>query len=52
MPYTQTTLNQLVTQLSTRLADPNNRFWQVSELQAYVIEALQTWQAHTVTLNA
>lgn len=43
--YQTTTFGQLQTELSTRLADPTNHFWSLGELQFYIREALQVWQA-------
>lgn len=45
MSYALTTFGQLITQLSLRLSDPNYVFWNKTELQAYLTEALRTWQA-------
>ncbi len=47
MGYTLTTFGQLTTALSLRLSDPAFVFWSKSELQAYLREALRTWQAHS-----
>lgn len=43
--YQLTKFGQLQTELSTRLADPNNLFWALPEVAFYVREALQVWQA-------
>ena len=45
MAYTQITFDQLTTALSVRLSDPNFSFWLQDEMQAYLKEALRTWQA-------
>lgn len=41
------TINSLVSGLSARLGVPTNPYWVTAELQAYVIEALRTWNAMT-----
>lgn len=45
MAYSQLTFDQLTTALSIRLSDPNKVFWLEAEMQAYLKEALRTWQA-------
>lgn len=45
MPYNFITLAQLRSQLASRLDDPFNIFWGVTELNAYINEALQTFSA-------
>ena len=49
MPYGTYTLAQATTDLSQQLYDAGQQFWQLStgELQAYLVEALQTWNAIT-----
>lgn len=42
MPYELVTLNDLTQALSTRLN--NSGWWLGTELQAYIVEALRTWQ--------
>jgi len=41
------TYGQIVTDLASRLADPNLLFWTKPELQAYIFESLRTWNALT-----
>lgn len=45
MAYTQITFDQLTTALAIRLSDPDMVFWLEGEMQAYLKEALRTWQA-------
>ena len=45
MSYTHTTFGQLQAEVSNRLDDPTNIFWSQAEVQAYILEALRTWQA-------
>ena len=45
MAYTQLTFDQLTTALAIRLSDPDMVFWLEDEMQAYLKEALRTWQA-------
>lgn len=47
MPYTYISLAQARTQLASRLYDPNNKFWSDLEKNAYLIEALRTWNAYS-----
>jgi hypothetical protein len=47
MPYATTTLGQAVIDVSARLTDPANVRWSSAELQAYIIEAIRTWNALT-----
>ena len=47
MPYQTTTLAQAVADVSARLSDPANVRWTSPELQAYIIEAIRTWNALT-----
>jgi len=45
MPYAHITYAQLQTEVANRLDDPGNIFWSAAEVQAYILEALRTWQA-------
>lgn len=45
--YTHTSLLQARTSLAIRLQDPNYIFWKREELDAYIVEALRSWQALT-----
>lgn len=50
--YEWLTYPQAQVQLSQRLADPTNRKWSLAELGIYIIEALRTWNALTLTWKA
>jgi hypothetical protein len=43
--YTYVTQAQAIQQVANRLYDPNQVFWTHAELQLYLLEALQTWNA-------
>ena len=43
--YTHTTLGQARAALSLRLSDPGLTFWGGAELNAYIVDALRTWNA-------
>lgn len=45
--YTHTTLGQAQSQLAARLQDGGGDFWSGTELNAYIVEALRTWNALT-----
>ena len=45
--YTWTTFGAVVQELANRLYDPGQNFWSPAELQAYIQESLQTWNALT-----
>lgn len=45
--YTITTFAAFQASLAQRLGDPTNQWWTVQELQFYIREALQVWQAHS-----
>lgn len=45
--YTVTTFGEAIGTLANRLGDPTNQWWTQAELQFYIKEALQTWQAHS-----
>lgn len=45
--YTHTSLLQARTALAIRLQDPNHIYWKAPELDAYIVEALRSWQAFT-----
>ncbi len=47
MPYTAVTLQAMVTELSSRLYDPNNVFWTVAELVQGIQDALRFWNVMT-----
>lgn len=47
MTYTWLTLAQGRAELAARLADENTVFWEMGELDLYLIEALRTWNALT-----
>lgn len=46
-PYAYITLAAAQQQLANRLYDPTSQFWTLPELQLYLVEALQTWNALT-----
>lgn len=47
MPYAQTTLGQMVTELSLRLYDPALQFWSQAELIQRIQDALRMWNLLT-----
>jgi hypothetical protein len=47
VPYSQTTLAGLTTQISVLLDDPTNKFWTVPEIQYAIWEAMFVWGAET-----
>ncbi len=46
--YATYTLQQAVTNLAQQLYDDGMQFWGLSELQAYIVEALQTWNSRSI----
>lgn len=46
-PYSYVTLAQMRQELANRLYDPTQTFWSATELNAYITEALRTWNALT-----
>jgi hypothetical protein len=46
-PYSYVTLTQARQELANRLYDPTQVFWSAAELNAYLAEALRTWNALT-----
>ena len=46
-PYSYTTLGTARQELANRLYDPTQTFWSAAELNAYLAEALRTWNALT-----
>lgn len=51
MAYSQVTFQQLVTQFSLRLGDPDFKFWIEAEMESYLIESLRAWQAMSAYLS-
>ena len=47
MPYSNTTLAQLISQISDLLDDPTQKYWTSAEIQAAVYEGLLYWGALT-----